>query len=132
MANDLEFENKKVTIFDLLKSNRLPIVVRVCEEEREDDVYDYYYARISGKTEVFLQKSLRLKYVLIKVLRYYDNDVIQKKNGPEYVLEHDTYVDKKFYIPVKYNGSFKFAHRPGSWRRYATVSQVSFKLRNLT
>ncbi|XP_045159055.2 uncharacterized protein LOC123524709 [Mercenaria mercenaria] len=128
MADDLKFEDKTQTISDILKTNELPMVVRIYEEKKHDDDFDICRSRISGKTEVLFQTKLKVKYGHIRILKYYDNDVVQKEKGPEYVLEHDTYVDEKFLIPLKYSGKVNFVHRPGSWRRYAMISQVLSEL----
>ncbi|XP_053396499.1 uncharacterized protein LOC128546041 [Mercenaria mercenaria] len=128
MTNDLKFEDKKQTIAGLLQTNSLPMVVRIYEENKHDEDFDILHAKISGNTEVLLQKKIKVKYGHIKILRYYDNNVVEKENGSEYVLEHDTYVDEKFLIPLKYHGKVKFVHRPGSSRRYATISHVLSEL----
>lgn len=125
MTNELKFEDKKRTVSEILTTRTLPVVVRIYDDISQHDAeFDVRRSKISRKTEVLLQKRLKVKYCHIKVLNYYDNKIVQKEKGPEYVLEHDTYVGEEFMIPIKYSGKVKFVHRPGSWRRYTTVLQV--------
>lgn len=127
MARGNKYNEIKLTIAEIIESSKLPELVRICDNGQDIEAGSgcWMYTRLAPNTEMLLQKVQKVKYGHVKILKFYDNDKMEEENGSEYVLEHETYVDEEFLIPLKCRGKVKFGYKPGSRRRYVTVSQVS-------
>lgn len=122
---DLKYEDKRLTIEEILYGEKLPVVVRVVDVGNDSETHNVFSSKLPEETDIMLHHKMKVKYAHIQVLNYHDSAAKEKEMGPEFVLEHDTYVGIDFLLPVKYCGGVKFVQRPGSRRRYATVSQVN-------
>ncbi|KAL4236513.1 hypothetical protein ACF0H5_004899 [Mactra antiquata] len=126
--DDLKYEDAKETIEAILSRKTLPVVVRVVDDGVKNKNMHICAGKIPLDKEILLQCKLKVKYAHIQVLNYHDNEVREREMGPEFVLEHDSYVGEDFLIPAKYGGEMKLIRRPRCRGRYVTVSEIIERL----
>ena len=117
---DLTYDDDALTIEELLKKEKLPIVVRMCRTRNQSTQVD-----ITKGQEFLLQQTSKELFAHVKVLKFYNNEEMQTQKGAEYVLEHETFVGKEYLMPLEFPGYIKLVRRPGSRGRYLTIKQVS-------
>ncbi|KAL4236512.1 hypothetical protein ACF0H5_004898 [Mactra antiquata] len=122
--DDLKYEDAKETIEAILSRKTLPVVVRVVDDGVKNKNMHICAEKVPLDKEIFLDCKMKIKYAHVKVLNYHDNEVREREMGPEFVLEHDSYVGEDFLIPAKYGGEIKLIRRPRCRGRYATVSEI--------
>ncbi|XP_045159057.2 uncharacterized protein LOC123524710 [Mercenaria mercenaria] len=116
---DLKYDDGKLTIEEVLNKEKLPVVVRTCRTGSQTVQTDFPQDK-----DILFQQASKETFAHVKVLKFYDNEKMQTNKGAEYVLEHDTFVDEEYLMPLKFPGKIKLVRRPGSRGRYLTIKQV--------
>ncbi|XP_045159062.2 uncharacterized protein LOC123524712 [Mercenaria mercenaria] len=106
------------SLSEVLTTEEFPIVARISKTNELAGNYS-----IENK-EVLFQRRLKTRYAQVRILDFKDKQKSEEEKGIDFIMEHDNFVDDNFLIPVKYNGTLKFIHRPGSRMRYASILQV--------
>ncbi|XP_045159054.2 uncharacterized protein LOC123524708 [Mercenaria mercenaria] len=114
--SNVEFEQKELTITEVLQTQTLPIIVKTSASGTNRRILNQH--GIPENRELLLQRKMNVKYARVKMLTSLDKDERQGQRNDEHIR------DNHYLIPVKYHGKIKYVHPPGRRRRYASVPQV--------
>lgn len=119
-------KQREITIKEFVKTHTFPVIVKTCLNKVDEEVANQNVWTKNENEKVLLQRIVRVKYASVRILKFHEKD--EKLNSKDRVCTEncDEFTGKQFLIPVKYKGRVKFAHRPGSKRRYISVSQVFY------
>lgn len=118
-------KQNKTTIKDFVKTHTFPVIVKICLNKVDENVADQ---NENENEKVLLQRIVRVKYASVRFLKFHDKDVQLNSKDRTCIETCEEFTGKQFLIPVKCKGRVKFVHRPGSRRRYISVSQVFLTL----
>ncbi|XP_045198895.2 uncharacterized protein LOC123553215 [Mercenaria mercenaria] len=115
---NIKYESRTSSLSEVLKTKDFPIVARI------SNTNELAGKCLVEKKEVLFQRRLKTKCAQVRILDFNDKENEQEAKGIEFIMEHDNFVDDSYLISIKYNGTLKFVHRPGSQNRYSSISQV--------
>lgn len=112
----VKFNDMEVKISTLLQKQTFPVIVKTSKNQ---NVHGFLGNQgMPENKEMLLQRTMRVKYAHINVFTTFD--------GVRDIRDNDDIGDNHYFLPANYHGKLKFVHRPGSRKRYASVSQVFY------
>ncbi|XP_045195637.2 uncharacterized protein LOC123551055 [Mercenaria mercenaria] len=115
---NVKYESETTSLSEVLKTKDFPIVARISKTN------ELAGKCLVGNKEVLFQRRLKIKCAQVRILDFNDKENLQEAKGIDFIMEHGNFVDNTYLMPMKYNGTLKFVHRPGSRNRYSYISQV--------
>ncbi|WAR23714.1 hypothetical protein MAR_037383 [Mya arenaria] len=112
----------KETLNHVLKREKFPVIVRVCE--------DFINTTMGGRAvmhageELLITGRQTVELGRVRVLDVLDEEAARKAHNDDFVAERGMFVGEEYLLPIKVPCKLKFVQRPGKRRRYATVSQL--------
>ncbi|XP_053396501.1 uncharacterized protein LOC128556223 [Mercenaria mercenaria] len=115
---NVKYESETTSLSEVLKTMDFPIVVRISK------MNELAGTCLVENKEVLFQRRLKIKCAQVRILDFNDKENLLEAKGVDFMMEHGNFVDDEYLIPMKYNGTLKFVHRPGGRKRYSSISQV--------